>query len=1163
MKSVMAAMPALLTALLIVVGCGKDGVRNATSPGKPLKRAVTNDYSGVQVVDEYQWMENAADPDVQGWIAAQGAAARAHLGKLEARPIFEDQLNRMLSASTPDFISPVWRGGRLFLLRVRPPARVPVLVSLRSPNDLKDEKLVLAPGKISPEARIDCFVPSPDGRFVAVSVSEKTGAVGALHVVEAATGELRSDRIPSASAPTPSGNMAWNAQASGLYYTRLGTNAPRFPQIWFHTLGTPVEQDTYEYGREFPGDSSVRLESSPDGRYLLARVALGDGRGTAHHLRDAQGIWREIARPEDQVTQIEFGRDPLYLELGRADSLYLLSTRNAPRGQILRIPLRQPDIALARTNIIQTADPIAEFKPTASGMALVYLRGTSSFFVYRDFLNDQLDGPGRAEGGDGGTPTTVSGLSVARGDEVLFRRESYTDPFVWSRFDPNKDPRTVEITALKGTSPVPFTDIEVVRVNVKARDGASVPLVLIKKKGTRLAGDNPTLLRGAGGSEPTSRPGFDPARRVWFDQGGVLAIVHLGGTGESRQAPYSTGGLTNLQRQFDALAACADWLVRSNYTRPGRLAVEGAGLLVGAMVTQHAEAVRAVVAHGGVYDLMRNEVAAGDAFVSPGQMPNADQARTRLALSPYHHVQEGTNQPAVLMLGGDSEELSNPSQSRKMVARLQAAMVSRRPVLLHPDLAGALDAGNSWERRVRNLADSYSFLLTELGVEITQVERGPLSGGITSTSATVKGKVRREGLSVRLAWSRSEDLRSPAFTPPAVSETNHNNVVSFTLGNLGPDAEYHYALEVDGRLDRRTRGSFRTFPSPGPASFEIAFASCGRTGSTRDVYDRIREHHPLFYLNMGDLHYEDIKSNSVALFRAAYDQVLASPQQGDLYRAVPLVYMWDDHDYGGNDATKKSKTHVAARTTYDEYLPHYPFTDTNVREPIYQSFAVGRVKFIVTDLRSDRDEPRSKDTPQKSMMGVAQKKWFKEELLAANGRYPLICWVSSVPWIGDKGTSPYAHLKPDVFGYIHHSQSNLFKLPATRNTGGEEDHWSAYTHERREIADFIRDRRISGLCILHGDSHMMAADDGSHSDYATGGGAPIPVMCAGPLDQSPSLKGGPYSQGVYRVRDRESGFGLLRITDQGAGIDVTYSGRNNRDEEVISLRFSVPARPNP
>jgi alkaline phosphatase D len=209
------------------------------------------------------------------------------------------------------------------------------------------------------------------------------------------------------------------------------------------------------------------------------------------------------------------------------------------------------------------------------------------------------------------------------------------------------------------------------------------------------------------------------------------------------------------------------------------------------------------------------------------------------------------------------------------------------------------------------------------------------------------------------------------------------------------------------------------------------------------------------------------------------------------------------------------------------------------------------------------------------MMGAQQKEWFKRELLEANGRYPLICWVSTVPWIGLAGANVYRAVRTNEFGFIHHTNligrtnSGAFgsRTNASQGVRGrgrtaprpDEDHWSVFATERREIADFIKANHITGVCILHGDSHMLAADDGSNSDYATGGGAPIPVMCGGPLDQEPSLKGGPYSQGVYRVRKGESGFGLLTVDDRGDRINVYYSGRNNRNEEKINLRFSVPA----
>ena len=66
-------------------------------------------------------------------------------------------------------------------------------------------------------------------------------------------------------------------------------------------------------------------------------------------------------------------------------------------------------------------------------------------------------------------------------------------------------------------------------------------------------------------------------------------------------------------------------------------------------------------------------------------------------------------------------------------------------------------------------------------------------------------------------------------------------------------------------------------------------------------------------------------------------------------------------------------------------------------------------------------------------------------------------------------------------------------------------------------------------------------------------------MCAAPLDQEPSIKGGPYSQGIYKVRKGEGCFGLVTVTDEGSEIAVSYSGRNNKNEEKISLKFKVPA----
>lgn len=440
----------------------------------------------------------------------------------------------------------------------------------------------------------------------------------------------------------------------------------------------------------------------------------------------------------------------------------------------------------------------------------------------------------------------------------------------------------------------------------------------------------------------------------------------------------------------------------------------------------------------------------------------------------------------------------------------------------------------------------------------SRVELGPWSGAITATSAVVKVKMRKPGQSVSL-WvqnsSRPEPLRRFG---PFVPGTNHNRIVTFALRGLSSASRYRYVIVVNGQAEPAEAGTFLTFPT-GAASFRFAFASCGKTGSTNASYERIREHNPLFFLCPGDFHYEDIVTNRVDRFWHAYDKVFASRVQARLYRQIPLVYMWDDHDYCGNGSDDRATGRLAARAAYELYAPHYPLPFDGPQAPISQAFSIGRTRFIVTDLRSQRDPASAVDDGSKSMLGTAQKAWLKAELLAAKDSHALIFWVSSVPWSGSSQTNFYWPVTTNDFGYIHHSRlayhTNNGAKPS-KPSGG--DSWAWYATERRELSDFIRDQGIRNLVLLHGDMHALAADNGSNSDFASGGGAPIPILAAAPLDREASIKGGPYSEGVYKPRKGEGCFGLVDVHDTGTRVVVRYSGRSNDDIERIRLTLTFP-----
>jgi len=392
------------------------------------------------------------------------------------------------------------------------------------------------------------------------------------------------------------------------------------------------------------------------------------------------------------------------------------------------------------------------------------------------------------------------------------------------------------------------------------------------------------------------------------------------------------------------------------------------------------------------------------------------------------------------------------------------------------------------------------------------------SGAVTESSFSVRAKLDDEATSVRLVVTSSDDLADG--TPGASVASDEHQVVQLVATGLEPDTRYHYAVEVDGALDRTRSGTVRTFPS-GPASFTVAIGSDARVGSNGAVFDAIRAAEPLLYVVPGDLQYANIDTPNHGQFEEAFDLTLTRTGQAALYRSAPVAYVWDDHDFGGNGSDGSTPSAPVAHEMYRSYVPHYPVAGAT--SAIYQSFTIGRARFLLTDGRSARSPVADPDNAEKSMLGDDQKAWLKRELLAANNSQELIVWVNPLPWISEA------------------------------TPGG--DDWGGYTTERAELADFIADNKIGGVMMLSGDAHMLAVDDGTSSDFSAAGGAGFPIMHSAALDRPGSVKGGPYSEGAVPGGGH---FGLLTVTDDGGPtIEVNFSGRNWLDEELISYRFTV------
>jgi prolyl oligopeptidase len=694
-------------------------VPSGPRPPETPKQPVTTTYHGVAVHDDYAWLENGADPKVTGWSDAENAYMRQVVDALPDRPAIKQRIAELIGEDSPGYGEIVARGATLFVMKTQPPKQQGFLVTLASSVDPTTEKVLVDPNVLDPSGKttIDIFVPSPDGKRVAVSLSRGGSESGDVHIYDVGTGQERvADVVPRVHGGTAGGSLAW-AGNTGFYYTRYPHDGERaaadlsfYQQVYFHTLGTPTATDTYAIGKDFPRIAEVELVSSHDGKVVIAKVANGDGGEFALYVHGAgkSTAWTQLSTFADKVVAVEIGQD---------DSLYLLSHLKA-RGQILRLSPATAPLAKASVLVPEGDTVIESFVPTATRLYVVDRVGGPSQVRAIPLHGDALHERGAVP-----IPVVSHVSATARlgGDDLLLRDESYTAPPAWYRYSAKTG--TLTKTALFKKTSADFSDAEVLREQCTSKDGTKVPVSLLQKKGASRDGSGYALLTGYGGFNISRAPRFRPLTRLFLDEGLVYAEANLRGGGELGEAWHEAGNLTHKQNVFDDFYGCAKLLESEKVAGPTHLAIQGGsngGLLMGAELTQHPDAFRVVLAHVGIYDMLHYETTFNGTFNIPeyGTVKDEAQFKALYAYSPFHNVKDGTAYPSVLFLTGANDPRVDPYNSRKMTARLQAATSSANPILLRTSHDTGHGMGTPLAAEIEEDADVSAFMLHELGIKL-------------------------------------------------------------------------------------------------------------------------------------------------------------------------------------------------------------------------------------------------------------------------------------------------------------------------------------------------------------------------------------------------------------------------------------------------------------
>jgi len=669
-----------------------------------------DDYHGTKVADPYRWLEDLDSDQTRTWVEAQNKVTFGWLAQVPARESLRRRLTELWNYER--YGLPHKKGGRYFYSRndgLQNQNAIYVVDRLDGPP-----RLLIDPNTLSPDGTVALtnWVASENGKLLAYGLAGAGSDWQEWHVLEVDTGRKLPDHLKW----VKFSRVAWTPDGQGFFYSRYDepppgeqyTKANYFQKLFFHRLGEAQDKDALIYKRDDEKEWGFNGEVTDDGRHLIISV----WRGTE---QKNQIFYKDLQRPDAEVVELLTGFDAEYEFIDNDGPVFWFVTDlDAPLRRIVAIDTRQPARGNWKEVIPESKDTLEGASAIGDHFVVRYLKDACSAVRVFDLAVKHVRDVTLPDLG------SASGFSGRRDDrETFFAFTSYTNPGAIYRLDVKSGQSTVFREPKVAFDPKQF---ETRQFFYTSKDGTRVPLMIVSKKGTKLEGDNPTILYGYGGFNVSQTPGFSVSTIAWLELGGVYAVANLRGGGEYGREWHEAGMLGRKQNVFDDFLAAAQWLIDHKYTSPHRLAIRGGsngGLLVGAAITQRPELFAAAVPAVGVMDMLRyHKFTIGWAWVNEyGSSDDAEQFQTLLKYSPLQNLKAGAKYTATLITTGDHDDRVIPAHSFKFAASLQAAQSAEKPVLIRIETRGGHGAGTPTTKLIDAATDVLTFLAAMLRVK--------------------------------------------------------------------------------------------------------------------------------------------------------------------------------------------------------------------------------------------------------------------------------------------------------------------------------------------------------------------------------------------------------------------------------------------------------------
>ena len=690
-------------ALLLVFASCQSKISMKEYP-KTEKKEVIDTYFGVEVVDNYRWLEDDLSEETAQWVTQQNEVTFDFLNQISIKNALTERLTEIWNYEK--LSAPFKRGDYTYFYKND--GLQNQYVVYREKDD--EEEVFLDPNSFSDDGTVSLssLSFSPDGSLAAYAISEGGSDWRSVIVIDALSKEIIEDTLVD----IKFSGVSWKGN-EGFYYASYdkpeGSELSAMTdqhKLYFHKLGTNQKDDKVVFG-DTEKYRYVWGFVSEDGRFL---TISGSSTTSGNKL-----FIKDLNQENSPIINIvnDYDSDSYVLH-NEGDLLYIVTNRNAPNKKVVTASFQNPQVEHWQDFIPETKHVLSPSFGGGYFFAHYMIDAISKVYQFdtegQNLGEIQLPGVGSS-----------GGFSSRKEEkELYYRFTNYHTPSVIYKYD--VESRQSE---LYWEPSIDFVSSDYVSKQIfyTSKDDTRVPMIITHKKGINYDGTNPTILYGYGGFNVSLTPSFSISRAVWLEQGGVYAVANLRGGGEYGKEWHNAGTQMNKQNVFDDFIAAAEYLISENMTSSDYLAVDGrsnGGLLVGAAMTQRPDLMKVALPAVGVLDMLRyHKFTAGAGWAYDYGTSDDSKAMFEYlkGYSPVHSVKQGVNYPATLVITADHDDRVVPAHSFKFIAELQDKHQGDNPVLIRIETNSGHGAGTPVSKQIEQSADIMAFTLYNMGVD--------------------------------------------------------------------------------------------------------------------------------------------------------------------------------------------------------------------------------------------------------------------------------------------------------------------------------------------------------------------------------------------------------------------------------------------------------------